>query len=260
MIFSDLSQIKDFKNKFIVYGLVDSLTNNLRYIGVSSQLRTRYNYHKNVCLRSSNKKEQNSHKTNWLRKLNSENGFPLLKIIEICSSVEEMKKRERYWIRYFKKRNIDLVNSTDGGDGQSRSYRASEETKRKQSINIKKAQSTPEVKQKMREGRKRYIENNPNWYKGLTEKALLSIRANATKRKGIGIWEKGKMPEEIKRKIKETRNKNDSWLGTRIQDNFGNIYKNMEEAAKAYQTDRSWVSRILNNKAKARYGITFRKI
>ena len=93
-----------------IYALLDPRDGHPRYVGKSNNLKERL---KNHCNPSHSK---NTHKLNWIALLRTKGMKPLLKVIEIVP-IEIWKDREKYWIRYFKKRKYKLVNHTEGGDG-----------------------------------------------------------------------------------------------------------------------------------------------
>lgn len=94
-----------------IYGLREIGTNIIRYIGYTKRkLNRRLKAHK------TESKKRNTHKDNWLRKINC--NVEIVLIEENVKTLNEILEREKYWIKYYKEvLKIDLVNSTDGGEG-----------------------------------------------------------------------------------------------------------------------------------------------
>lgn len=96
-----------------VYGLIDPITSDIRYIGITTQkLNTRLLAHLVVA----RKFKEKNHRTCWLRFLLKQNLKPIIKLIETTTTLDELKLQEKYWISYYKK-IYDLTNTTEGGDG-----------------------------------------------------------------------------------------------------------------------------------------------
>jgi hypothetical protein len=95
--------------KIFIYGLYDVKNNIIRYIGKSVNVEKRYRSHLSETNRVKN------HKNDWInsvKKSGSKLGFTIL---DICNE-SDWKEKEREWIIKLRKEN-DLVNYTDGGDG-----------------------------------------------------------------------------------------------------------------------------------------------
>lgn len=93
-----------------IYSLVDPRTNKIRYVGKTNHLSIRYSAHI-TCFSGF------SHRVNWLRQLHTLNLKPIMNIIEECGE-SNWQEREQYWIRYYRELGYDLVNTTNGGEGQ----------------------------------------------------------------------------------------------------------------------------------------------
>ena len=92
------------KNVIYIYSLIDPDTNEVRYIGKTSNIKRRYYEH------TTNIKS-NSHKSNWIRNLHTDGKSPILNIIEECN-YGDWELREKYWISQFN----NLTNGTEGGE------------------------------------------------------------------------------------------------------------------------------------------------
>lgn len=96
--------------KYYIYSLKDPITNQIRYIGKTTNIQKRYYYH---CSKY-HLENENTHRSNWIKSLLKKELKPIIEIIEECYNWQE---REIYWIKYYKDLNYDLCNHTIGGDG-----------------------------------------------------------------------------------------------------------------------------------------------
>jgi hypothetical protein len=113
-----------------IYALVDPITGFVRYVGKSHNPKERLIDH----VRPGSLKAE-TFKNRWLRKILKAGKKPTLILLEKVSN-SEWQDAERKWIAYY--RTIPgyprLTNVMDGGEGAQKGTKASEETKRKQSI------------------------------------------------------------------------------------------------------------------------------
>lgn len=116
--------LKKQKHANIVYGLIDPITDHLKYIGKSEQGTNRYKEH----LKSSSLKID-CRKNYWLRNILGKGLKPELIILETCTNPEELFEAEEFWYQYFLGLGCDLVNSTDCGKG-TRGYKHKDTTKK----------------------------------------------------------------------------------------------------------------------------------
>lgn len=100
------------KKYTFIYCLLDPVSNKPRYVGKANDPKTRLKNHLNPA------RYKNTHKFNWIKSLRKNNLKPKLLILERVG-INDWRVREKYWIRYFVKRNYELVNYTVGGDGLS---------------------------------------------------------------------------------------------------------------------------------------------
>lgn len=99
-----------------IYALIDPITDDIKYIGKTSNPKRRYTQH------ISTVGEKNQNKTNWINSLISNGLLPKMIILETCNH-HEWKNKERYWIKKFRDSGCDLLNITDGGDDTSELWR-----------------------------------------------------------------------------------------------------------------------------------------
>lgn len=140
-----------------VYYLVDPLTREPRYIGVSrNPLRRFFQIH----LRA----EANNHKEMWIKSLQKMNLEPKL-VIKCWTTDEDARRIERLLIA----RLPNLTNCTSGGDGL---LNPSKEIRKKISENCRRA-VTPEKREKLRRahlGRKHSLETRQKMSKSHFER------------------------------------------------------------------------------------------
>lgn len=92
-----------------IYALVDPRTDEIRYIGRSTNVKRRFNEHM--------EKRETTAVGNWKYKLLTMGLKPILKMIEEIEDRSCLKEREIYWIAHGREQGWDLLNLTDGGDG-----------------------------------------------------------------------------------------------------------------------------------------------
>lgn len=102
--------------KYYIYTLSHPITNEVRYVGKTINIKRRYKQHLYD--------KRGSHKSNWVQSIRKQNLKPILTILEECN--DNWQNREIYWISQFD----NLTNFLSGGQN---SYRppTSEETKEK---------------------------------------------------------------------------------------------------------------------------------
>lgn len=91
-----------------IYALLDSRTGHIRYVGKSDNPDQRLLRH--------TKERGSAHKNNWLRQLEREGLWPVLRVIEECSR-DNWQERERYWIAFYREAGEPLTNILGGGQG-----------------------------------------------------------------------------------------------------------------------------------------------
>lgn len=99
-----------------IYTLSHPITNEVRYVGKTINLKRRYKQHLYD--------KRTTHKCNWVKSLKNEGLKPVLTVIEVC--YDNWQEREIYWISQFN----NLTNFLDGG-GTNYVKQTSNETKEK---------------------------------------------------------------------------------------------------------------------------------
>jgi hypothetical protein len=161
--------------EWVIYGLVDPRSNELRYIGKSCVPHDRLTIHLKEARYAREARSANKvfRRHNWINSLLSAGVSPQLEILEHeAEGRGSWQAAERAWIKFFRDCGVDLVNGTDGGDGVTQS---------------------PEVRAKIRAA-------NTGRHQTDEEKAKRSL-ANL----GKPTWNKGlKHSEETKSKIRQS--------------------------------------------------------
>lgn len=119
---------KKAKENFQVYGLIDSLTGELRYVGCTIRGDARIKVHMRASGNSGN-----THKDRWVRKLLASGGHVCDIILAQCRDRESVLGAEISLISYFRGLGFPLTNQTDGGEGRASAI-VSEETRKKLSM------------------------------------------------------------------------------------------------------------------------------
>lgn len=130
-------------NKFIVYGLVDPMTHQLRYIGKSERGLARPAQHSMPSKLGKDK----THKGNWVRSLVAQGLRPEVVVVQELPSKDILRDAETFWIAYFKSMGCPLTNHCRGGTGFTGKH--TEESKKKMSVASKGRRHSEESKQKM---------------------------------------------------------------------------------------------------------------
>lgn len=97
-----------------IYALKEPCSGIVRYIGKSDNVSNRVRAH----LEEAKNSKKHSHRLHWLRGLISKEKVPQIEILEEVKKTE-WSEREIYWIKWFRDIGCLLVNSTNGGEGNS---------------------------------------------------------------------------------------------------------------------------------------------
>ena len=115
--------------QYKIYSLNDPITNEVRYVGKTvSPLYKRLSSHF--------RDKTPSYKTNWINSLKEKGLKPTINILEITNE-DVWQEREKHWISVYKTTGR-LTNYLDGGQGQQKGYKHSDEAKIKISLSSKK--------------------------------------------------------------------------------------------------------------------------
>jgi len=99
--------------RFLIYSLVDPRDGKTRYIGKTTcGLKRPYKHLQPAVL-----KRDKTFKGNWLRKLAKLGLSPRVKILQQYNHSKLLNIREKYYIEKYRRLGVNLVNTTNGGDG-----------------------------------------------------------------------------------------------------------------------------------------------
>lgn len=112
--------------RYIIYGLCDPRTGELRYIGKSSSGLTRPRVH----FRNDRTLNDGSHVHNWCKSILAIGLEPEIVVLEQYESTESLRDAEIRLIAFFRKMGYRLANLTAGGDGLN-GFRHSQSTREK---------------------------------------------------------------------------------------------------------------------------------
>lgn len=129
--------------KYLIYGLVDPMTHQLRYIGKSERGLLRPAQHS----MDSYLKRDQTHKGNWVRNLVATGLRPSVVVIQELPDKDILPEAEAFWIAYFKTMSCPLTNHCQGGLGFTGKH--TEETKKKISMARLGRRASDETKKKM---------------------------------------------------------------------------------------------------------------
>lgn len=129
----------------IIYGVIDPVTNECRYVGKTVDLKNRIRKH----LYTSRVQCVN-HKDYWIRSVVNKGVDPIFIELEVVPKGVGWEEYERFWISYLKVLGARLCNHTSGGGGLS-GHVQSEETKRRRALNWVGRKHSEESKRKMSE-------------------------------------------------------------------------------------------------------------
>jgi len=111
---------------FLIYGLIDPRSGQLRYVGKSEHGLHRPNSHRYPSVLA---QDRNVHKVNWIRCLETAGLRYEVVVLEECLTVTSLNKAEQRQIARCRAAGANLLNLTKGGEG----CRATPETRRKMS-------------------------------------------------------------------------------------------------------------------------------
>jgi len=181
-------------NTAIIYALSDPRTHEIRYVGLTRNLRLRLNQHR--CAKC-----DNVHLRSWILSLRYAGMDFIVNILEI-PMLQVADESERRWISRFRELGISLLNIAEGGEG---AFRMSPETRRRLSDNKKQYYSrpdcTPSFFAKLNASRKG-IPLSEEHRRRVSEGVRLAMTPEV--RAKMGATRKGKLPYQM---TKQTRDK-----------------------------------------------------
>jgi hypothetical protein len=144
--------------KIYIYSLKDPETNEIRYIGKTTNINTRLKAH------ITRSRYNKYHSARWVQSIIKKGLRPIIELVEECND-ENWIEREKYWISYYRE-CFDLTNILDGGEGGSIFGRLGKPWSDKQRENNRKARlgvsvnHTKEGYENRKKGVRKYYDNN----------------------------------------------------------------------------------------------------
>lgn len=205
-------------SKFLIYGLVDPETLELRYVGYTSIGLKRAAQH----LKPSELKKRKTHKQQWLGALISRGVKPVSVVLYESISVDGLYEKEQTIIAFYRALGCRLTNGTDGGPSPVGAKRSNETRARigaavKVHLAIFPRKPSNETKQRMRE-------------RQLGRIHTAEARENMSKAHGGRPF---------------------------VETTTGQIFNTQGEAAKTFRIAQASVWRVLNGKRRATNGLVF---
>ena len=79
---------------YVIYALADPRTDKIGYIGITKNLKQRFNQHVNS-------RGNNNDEDSWIRQLRNDGLIPSIRVLETVGTEDVARKREAYWIEYY---------------------------------------------------------------------------------------------------------------------------------------------------------------
>ncbi len=206
--------------KYIIYGLVDPFTGQLRYIGKSEEGMKRPLQHSMPSLLAKN---TNPHKCNWVRSVLAKCGIVEILIIQEFQEAEILDQAEIHWISYFRGLGCNLLNISTGGEAGTKGWKQSPETIAKRVAHFKGVPKTQECK----------------------DKISATLTGQPSPKKGRPL-----SPEELISHAK-------SHAIPPFQDQHGRVYATLKEAAEMWNLEPGNICNVLKRKRKSTGGLVF---
>ena len=208
------------KKDIYIYALKCPVSNVIKYVGLSTTGIKRMEYHYKCGSGTKIKC--------WIVSLRRKKQIFNVEYLEYFDfDGPHVDEAEIKWIKHFKDQGIELLNLDLGGRSDYLKYN-SEEAKKLQSERAKQHNGTPEMKQLFSEKTKAQWENP-------------EIRAK--------MCEANRKPKSESHKANQKKAQTKS-IGVKIQDDLGNIFNSMREAANYYNVSLSVIQRALYSNTK----------
>jgi hypothetical protein len=230
-------------DKFIIYGLVDPRTGQLRYVGKSVKGLRRPRSHMAPWVL---KKEGHTHKGHWVKSIVDAGLRPKIVIIEALDSPTALYEHEHFWVTYFRAMGCPLTNATDGGAG-TLGHRHSLESRAKQSA-VKKGKPQPDAVLAM-------IASNRGRKHGPRSKSWCAKLSASTP------WKKGLGPNSGRIFDAEWRINNSRAQGGRPFIDQNQVrYETIHEAARLLELQATKICAVLKGHRRTTGGLSFRYV
>jgi hypothetical protein len=180
---------------WFIYALKDPRDERIRYVGWTSNPKARLRTHRHDAQRGK------YHRANWLRSLYSIGLEPQLQILEEGTEPRGWHAAERKWIASFRDQGFDLVNLSDGGEGNP-GHKPSKEAVERRAAKQRGRKATPEHKAAISAALKGRDLGN-EWRRKLSESAKGRRYSDEVYAKAAAKRRGQKRSEEAKQKTAE---------------------------------------------------------
>lgn len=234
-------------SKFLIYGLVDPRTSEVRYIGKSATGMKRPNLHrKPSCLA-----KDHTHKAYWIRVLQRAGLTYAIEVLDYVTNRNELNAAECYWIGEAKAHGWRLTNLTDGGDGLSGAVFSKEHRSRISAAN-KGRKLTDEQRKKISSAAKARPYSRVKV--DAMRRARLGYRHSESTKAKIGAIHRGKVLSAVTRaKIGTANSKPVKELAS------GTVYNSAADAARLLGIEHTGVMKVASgcSRLKSTHGYRF---
>jgi len=220
---SRILQAGDTETTFI-YTLSDPITNEIRYVGKSDNLKLRLGEHIRKC------KYAKTHKNNWIKSLLSKNLKPVIEVLDEVNN-NDWGFWETYWIETMKMWGFNLTNIANGGRGGNQGPIIN----KKISDALKNRTFTNESKEKMKTSAKQ---------RKISLEGRISLSIHRT---GIGNPMYGKKRPESSKHYR-------CIIQYDLYDNYISTWKGIVVASKELKINRCTITDVCNNRKKTAGG------
>ncbi len=101
------------EKNYYIYSLSDPNSEEIRYIGKTSNISDRFKRHLQRCYLDNY--DRNTYKSNWIKSLLKKGLNPIIEIVEECTK-DSVNRLETYWISQFRAWGFRLTNLSEGGE------------------------------------------------------------------------------------------------------------------------------------------------
>lgn len=239
-------------HRYLIYGLVDPETHQLRYVGKSCQGLKRARAHAYPGYLSRDK----SYCGNWIRSLLSKGLRYKIVVFQAFDDADILFDAERFWISYFRSIGHSLTNLTNGGEGAS-GRKVSNETRAKMRLANLGNKNALGKKQELSASQRETLAERAR-----VRSADISVRAKISST--LAGRSNGPCKEETKEKISAKLKGRPGNPGSGrprgstekiIQDPDGNLYYGLKAAADKFGITPSHLTHVLKGRRRNRWGL-----
>ena len=209
-------------NNYIIYALKEKMSNEIRYVGLTTQKLKRRFYDHLRC-------KKRDYKYNWIKKVGKDNIEAII-LEDKIQTKEILIEREIFYIKYYKDNGHRLTNLTNGGEGWNNTPFSDEH---KKNISLTHADVTGE--------------KNPMFGKKHTDDAK---KIMSDKRKGLKVTDKDIL-QKYSDLNKGTNNNNCTLNESKvimIREYYISGKYNMTELADMFNVKRAAISKIITRR------------